>query len=540
MMVRIALLWVVAAKLYPIATGLIVRYAALFPSALDPNSDYLWRVALPMLRSSICLAERYFKPALTKIASDLPNYVVYTDTVSHAPVASMLHSEFSVLKLQRRLKLINLDDFYHFSSAVKATIDNLQLNSVNSASLQRTLADSVYLPSHSGRLLLGLDVSFVSEAHELAARIAQLNSSQALYMADLTTFNKLYRVTNYDGPQCPGLLGDFVYLGPGLKISFESIKDKALWFAEQPRMPERISPPTWRLALPKANGLHGIDQFALNLALAEAVVPQGQSGCFPLHKAKHMHLGHYSRRFFDMEHVEVIHDKVISSCGSQHFDTCALTQTFADVPISPLQVFDDRQSFDSGSSLSQHYLSCESESCFWTRTLELGEVFVLLASTLCHTEEHLTLEWNSIRSHFDVDETDMVLPRYDLYVDDLTCGDVSIKLDRHFANLAHRLKLINLEKDPLKNQRTLHPGISACALPRLDREKFLALRVTFRSHPEEASVMLRALNQSKTVNLHLLDMIESNMVKSSREPSSWLDLSVFFCLCGTKMDLPCP
>ena len=39
-------------------------------------------------------------------------------------------------------------------------------------------------------------------------------------MADAVTFGRqFYTLADYAGPQCPGLIGDFVYLGRGLEIS---------------------------------------------------------------------------------------------------------------------------------------------------------------------------------------------------------------------------------------------------------------------------------------------------------------------------------
>ena len=45
----------------------------------------------------------------------------------------------------------------------------------------------------------------------------------------------LYRM-NHSGPQCPGLLGDFVYLSPGTEVSMRNLQSKMLWYMNQPRL----------------------------------------------------------------------------------------------------------------------------------------------------------------------------------------------------------------------------------------------------------------------------------------------------------------
>ena len=57
-----------------------------------------------------------------------------------------------------------------------------------------------------------------------------------------------YTLPAYPGPQCPGLVGDFVYLGPGLQISISSLQAKAQWYANLPVTSGRTEPPSSWLA----------------------------------------------------------------------------------------------------------------------------------------------------------------------------------------------------------------------------------------------------------------------------------------------------
>ena len=297
--------------------SLIVRYAVLDP---EPLSGYLQREGLSMLRSTLCLAEKHLTPALTSIHWTPPSYIIYTDTGSHEAVALFLFQNFQ--QLTGRIQLINLDEDPNGRWCLEQ-IQPLQLDPVNLVSVRRTLADVVLLPPKRGRLLLGLDISFIISPTALTSRINMLNQSQALYMIDLESFKLPYTLPAFTGPQCPGLLGDFVYLAPGVHISTSNILQKLLWYADQPRVPERTHPPSDVLAPPDKSNLHALDQFALNLALAEAVVPPGPSGCHPLSVDEFRHRGGTTRqKEWTREFIEVMHDKVISSCGATCFDQC--------------------------------------------------------------------------------------------------------------------------------------------------------------------------------------------------------------------------
>ena len=57
-----------------------------------------------------------------------------------------------------------------------------------------------------------------------------------------------YTLPAYPGPQCPGFVGDFVYLGPGLQISISSLQAKAQWYANLPVTSGRTEPPSSWLA----------------------------------------------------------------------------------------------------------------------------------------------------------------------------------------------------------------------------------------------------------------------------------------------------
>eukprot|EP00434_Breviolum_minutum_P023014 symbB.v1.2.020304.t1/scaffold1701.1/size126048/4 len=105
---------------------------------------------------------------------------------------------------------------------------------------------------------------------------------------------------------CPGLLGDFVYLSPGLEITVKNLQEKMLWYINQPRVLQRTIPPCPASCM-ASNGLHAIDQFALVLALGEAVRPTGE-GCFSLDAEKYSHW--YPRT----PKTQVTHDKNIDAC----------------------------------------------------------------------------------------------------------------------------------------------------------------------------------------------------------------------------------
>ena len=74
------------------ADALLVRYAVLNPEPFQ--SAYLHGTALPMLRSSICLAERHLAAALEDANQHKPSYVIYTDDATHESVRLLLLQEF--------------------------------------------------------------------------------------------------------------------------------------------------------------------------------------------------------------------------------------------------------------------------------------------------------------------------------------------------------------------------------------------------------------------------------------------------------------
>ena len=80
--------------------GVVVRYAL-----LSAGSSKGIALNLKMLKSSVCLSEKNFAPALFTRFGVLPTYVVYTCHVTHATVSRLLVGMLGGL----RMRLINLD-----------------------------------------------------------------------------------------------------------------------------------------------------------------------------------------------------------------------------------------------------------------------------------------------------------------------------------------------------------------------------------------------------------------------------------------------
>jgi hypothetical protein len=271
------------------------------------------------------LLEKYFAPALRdRGLQDPPSYFIYTDNLTHASVSSRLAScpcmAVSPLDVAPRSKLVNLDtdpsDALH-----RGAISSLPLDAVNAASVRRTLADGEHLPEDAGRLLLGTDVQFRMEPRELVERMFSIAESDrgALYMADgITWGGKLYTLEGYSGPQCAGLLGDFVYLSPSTSVSSRLLLEKIMWYVRAPR---KTSPPC-----PCCPGYHAVDQFALALAVGDAVEPRGGNGkgCMPLSLKHYTHVP----RGEPPSLAEVTHYKLstegLQTCGMRYLESLYL------------------------------------------------------------------------------------------------------------------------------------------------------------------------------------------------------------------------
>jgi len=250
-----------------IAGNLTIRYALLSP---DKDWKYVRRVGLPQLQSSICLVERFLIPKWRDRFGATPQYIIYTDNGTHRAVAG-------TIKLGGRVNFINLD--VHIEQALPAIANLSGLDPKNHASVRRLLADATLLPP-TARLLLGTDVSIIREPMELIARATAMTPSQAIYMADRYTFaSQLYTLRGdpSPGPQCRGLVADFMLIGPNVTISVQSVTSALNWYKAQPVSLLRTSPPCV-FCVAASNGLHAIDQFAMSLVLGAAVSPQGQLG----------------------------------------------------------------------------------------------------------------------------------------------------------------------------------------------------------------------------------------------------------------------
>eukprot|EP00931_Biecheleriopsis_adriatica_P073615 TRINITY_DN47864_c0_g1_i1.p1 TRINITY_DN47864_c0_g1~~TRINITY_DN47864_c0_g1_i1.p1 ORF type:complete len:556 (+),score=89.42 TRINITY_DN47864_c0_g1_i1:158-1825(+) len=498
-------------------SSLIVRYSVLDP---DPSRGYVQRTGLPMLKSSLCLAERFLKPAVQHTMCTKPSYVVYTDHGTHEAVERLLLRDFADLDASR-IKVINLDEDEFDNERLEA-VRSLRLDPVNAASVRRTLADAAILPSQSGRLLLGLDVSFLAIPQELFRRVAELRYRQALYMIDFfhdpdEDAYVPYTLTGYVGPQCPGLLGDFVFLGPGVNISVASIKAKALWYAEQPCVPWRTVPPSQGNI---RTAYHGIDQFALSLAVGEAVEPPGPGGCLQLPQDQYLHRGGIGRP--PLQLVEAIHDKVLSSCGSKCFDTCSTkkgldcTNSKHPAPAACQCIWESDS--DGTPFLLRH---CEGDGADNFNNAAIS----LLGSTLC------TAEW-SLR------QSECLPPQYVIYAGDGACGQASTLLARQFLDQAGRLRLVNIDIDSDVNFRTF--DLSNCTDVRQVGEQVLVLEMTLTGYDFQIVDCVAEL-QSGFEFGHSSGKTFMMMQQGHMEPfGDAFKATIYFCACGQALGLHCP
>mmetsp|Transcript_8239 Transcript_8239/g.19377 ORF Transcript_8239/g.19377 Transcript_8239/m.19377 type:complete len:367 (+) Transcript_8239:52-1152(+) len=285
-----------------------VRYALLDP---NPASGYLRDFGLPSLLSSHCLAETHLSPSL--FAADfiqvLPDYLVYTDSRTHS-VGQAWIEELPAAD-RSRIRLVNLDEDADDANRMQPFL-KLGLDQKNLMSVRRTLADGKHMSTDSSRLLIGTDISFLSEPQSFIAKAAKLLRGQAMYMVDDASWEgRLYRVSDYQGPQCAGLLGDFIFLTPGVALTASLLQEKMLWYANQPVVADRIDPPCDLCSRTDvSSGLHGIDQFAMSMALGQATAYGDVPGCVALPSSRYS-MGPRSPS------LEVVHDKIISShlCG---------------------------------------------------------------------------------------------------------------------------------------------------------------------------------------------------------------------------------
>eukprot|EP00928_Gymnodinium_smaydae_P009400 TRINITY_DN13514_c0_g1_i1.p1 TRINITY_DN13514_c0_g1~~TRINITY_DN13514_c0_g1_i1.p1 ORF type:complete len:342 (+),score=46.50 TRINITY_DN13514_c0_g1_i1:174-1199(+) len=310
--------------------------------------------------------------------------------------------------------------------------------------------------------------------------------------------NEKYTLPAHDGPQCPGLLADFVYLGPGLHIGVADLQEAARWYASLPLYPPRTDPPI--AGTPDyMNELHALDQFALNLAIAEAVVPKGHLGCFPLHHSRYLHVGLGPRPGVADTEAEVVHDKTVSSCGAGSFDRCqrqnrAFTSLENIVPLNTPHQFSQRTEPP----------SIESKR---------------LLSTLNSAEELLT----PAAVHPCADRQ----PSYAVYANDRTCGHAAVQLhldlSSRWLSASRDVRLINLDAPEnlvLGNNRQPPMGLDlgAQVFETLRRSAavhsgtvlrsnwpLLGLAISFAARPDELSVLAQQVNRSD--GLHLLDQI---------------------------------
>lgn len=192
------------------ATPFLIRYAILNPTKNEASLSK----QLSLLQQSLCTAEQRLTPLLVREPAfgTQPKYVVYVDHSSEGHVVVAMRNMGIA---GQRLSIVNLDkdpgDAYRL-----AQVSGLaSLDQLNQASVRRALADSVHLPPSHARLLLGTDISFIQDPVDFTYAAARLLCNQAAYLLD-DRFP--FFMNSYVGPQCPGMLGDFVYSSPGLNV----------------------------------------------------------------------------------------------------------------------------------------------------------------------------------------------------------------------------------------------------------------------------------------------------------------------------------
>lgn len=293
----------------------LLRYTMLAPTACDlhhlgkefdvaPLSlpEQFAANVLPFARplaASVCSSETYLAPAvMTGIHGTagpeygfgdgtVLKYVIYTDNCTHAAVRdTMEYLLGGEDKAARRVKLVNLDEDAGDAARMERPKSSYlnTLDDRNMASVRRTLADAAVLPAAAPRLLLGTDAYFVTSPRELLSEMRQRgnsgNSSVGIYVADRSTFNgRLYRILNWKGPQCAGLLGDAIYLSPGVNVTVHGLLWAMEFYAAQPKDSPRIDPPC-DFCDKISGGMHAVDQFGWVMALGEAL--GDESRCVPL------------------------------------------------------------------------------------------------------------------------------------------------------------------------------------------------------------------------------------------------------------------
>lgn len=274
------LMWVVSAE------ALVVRYASLFYDLEYKNVD------LPFLASSMCQVEAFVAPSLPV------KYVIYVNNMSEDWTKMMLSEVFS--DTMPRISFLNLDKDPNDQIRM-AAYQNLSLDDKNLASVRRMLADVERLPAAEARLLLGTDFSFLRPPENFFQLTA--NTNQVVYMMDDHTFGgKQYKLRDYEGLQCKGLLGDMFYIPSGMQLSLKDAHSSLKWYMDQPIVEQRTDPPC-SVCVTMSDGLHAMDQFAWAILLGKA--SSGQ--CAVLDSSKYHHSG-YSRVKEDKD-VEGVHQK---------------------------------------------------------------------------------------------------------------------------------------------------------------------------------------------------------------------------------------
>jgi len=272
----------------------------------------------PSLHASICTVELHMKAAVLQRNNFKGPvvYVIYSNMRTDGLLRQMLRT-IPGLQAADRLRIVNLDTDPSDAALMRKFAD-LPLDADNLASLRRRLADTVHLPSGSPRLLLGTDISFLREPRELLHKASVLKKNQALYMADdLAWGGQHYRLSAYTGPQCPGLLGDFIYLSPGTPLDAEAFTKIVEWYVKQPIIPERTTPPCEYCAQ-ASHGLHALDQFSMALYLAEWVDPPGEHGCFHLTSKRYSTHRDRIKTPVVAKYLEAVHDKVVRRDTCKH------------------------------------------------------------------------------------------------------------------------------------------------------------------------------------------------------------------------------
>mmetsp|Transcript_64498 Transcript_64498/g.154019 ORF Transcript_64498/g.154019 Transcript_64498/m.154019 type:complete len:647 (+) Transcript_64498:124-2064(+) len=233
---------------------LVIRYSVLaddrpLTSLGEVADDSVMQDSIRSLLSSMCSVHAHLEHPLQALGWRIA-FLVYTNSRSHAAVATALSQHRSITSKHSRLVVVNLDadqDQADRRTSFSVHVNNLRVSDMDFrtyAELQTFLADtgSTSWIRGDGLLLLGVQFEFVRTPTEFLQKL-ELSEYQPNVVAYLSSNLANYSLAGYEGPQCAGLLEDFVFIGEGAPFSFASASDALIDWAD--RVDGMASDPTW-------------------------------------------------------------------------------------------------------------------------------------------------------------------------------------------------------------------------------------------------------------------------------------------------------